>query len=190
MKLVRLALLALLVAQATGCAWQRIPEAPQYTESTTIPVRVGIVLGESRPSSTYAPGVIAEWNKMKLFDQIIYPYRQGDAVDLVMRMDIKGGWKGSGGGAGFIVGLTLGLASTVVGPSMTGTHDAQAILYVSSSEIGNYSANVVSTVEWGMAANTSEVATKADTLQTRRMAHELATKIRDDQKAILSKVGK
>ena len=107
-----------------------------------------------------------------------------------MRITITGGWKGSGAGAGFIIGLTFGLAGTVIGPSMTGTHDALAVLNKLSDEIGRYSVHVTSTVEWGMAANTGEVAKKADELQRKQIAYELAKKIRADRQALLSKFGK
>lgn len=190
MKNIRLIFISLFVMTVSGCAWQRIPDDPKYIQEATIPVKIGVIFADNRPTSLYGPAVIKEWDKMKLFDSIISPYREGDPVDALVKMDIKGGWKGSGGGAGFVIGLTLGLASSVVGPSMTGIHDAQATIQKSSSEIGNYSAKVETTVEWGMGANSSEVSKKAEELQTKRIAHELAKKIRDDQKIILSRIGK
>lgn len=186
----RVFLLALILSLVSGCAWQRIPALPDYTLEAPIPLKVGIILADNSPSTYYGPGVLKEWTEMRLFEAIIYPYREGDLVDAVMRMTITGGWKGSGAAAGFVTGLTLGLAGTVVGPSMTGTHDVLAIVNKSSSEVGRYTVQVTSTVEWGMAANTGEVTNKADELQRKRIAFELAKKIRADRQSLLSILGK
>ena len=148
---------------------------------------MGVILADGQASTYYGPAVVKEWNEMRLFDSLIYPYRDGDPVDAVMRITITGGWKGSGAAAGFVTGLTLGLAGTVVGPSMTGTHDALAVINKLSDETGRYSVQVTSTVEGGMAANTGEVSNKADELQRKRIAFELAKKIRADRQLLLSK---
>lgn len=186
----RVFLLALIFSLVSGCAWQRIPDLPVYTLEAPIPLKVGVMFADNSPSTYYGPGMLKEWTEMRLFESIIYPYREGDLVDAVMRMTITGGWKGSGAAAGFITGLTLGLAGTVVGPSLTGTHEALAIMNKSSSEVGRYTVQVESTVEWGMAANTGEVSKKADELQKKRMAFELAKKIRADRQSLLSILGK
>jgi len=190
MKNFRMVLIVLLAITMSGCAWQRIPDAPEYTQETTIPLKVGVIFADNPTTAFYGPVVVKEWEKMKLFNSILSPYREGDPVDVVVNMDIQGGWIGSGVGAGLIVGLTFGLASPAVGPSMTGTHDAQAIIRDSSSEIGSYSVKVETTVEWGMGADTNEVSNKADALQTKRIAFELSRKIIDDKNTILSRAGK
>jgi len=179
--------LVLIILALSSCAWQRIPEAPEYTLEATIPLKVGVILANDQASMYYGPGVIKEWSKMKLFNSLIYPYREDDPVDAVMTVTINGGWQGSGAGQGFLIGLTLGLAGTAVGPNMTGTHNALAIVNKSSKEIGRYSAQVTSTVEWGIAANTNEVSKKADELQKKRLAFELAQKIRADQQTLLAR---
>lgn len=190
MRKLRAFLVVLTVLLASGCAWQRIPAAPEYTLEAPIPLKVGIILADNQATTYYGPAVLKEWNEMGLFESVVYPYREGDPVDAVMRMTITGGWKGSGAGAGFVTGLTLGLAGTAVGPSMTGTHDVLAVVNKSSSEVGRYTVQVTSTVEWGMAANTGEVSKKADELQRKRMAFELAKKIRADRQSLLSITGK
>jgi hypothetical protein len=187
---IRVLFAVFLLSVASGCAWQRIPPPPEYTVEAPLPLRVGVVLGDSQPSMYYGPGVLNEWKAMKLFESLIFPYRDGDQVDAVMKLSVDGGWKGQGAGAGFVIGLTLGLAGTAIGPSMTGTHDALAVLSKSADEAGRYSAHVSSTVEWGMTANTGEVSKKADELQRKRIAFELANKIRADRQALLSRLGK
>jgi hypothetical protein len=146
------------------------------------------VLSESPGSATYGPSVINDWKELRLFKTLTYPYRDGDPVDAVMELSINGGWKGSGAGAGFVIGLTLGLAGTVMGPSMTGTHNALAVISEPAGELGRYSVEATTKVTWGMAANTEQVSTKADTLQVRKIALELANKIRSDRQVILSAV--
>src|SRR5262245_37906769 len=129
-----LLLLAFLSLMAPGCTWQRIPPMPDYVTESPIPLKVGVILADNQPSAYYGPDLINEWKEMRLFDGIVYPYREGDAVDAVMDLSVSGGWKGAGAGKGFIIGLTLGLAGTVMGPSMTGTHDAQSVLNRSGHE--------------------------------------------------------
>jgi hypothetical protein len=127
---------------------------------------------------------------MKLFESIIYPYRKGDILDGVMKLSIKGGWKGSGRGAGVLIGLTLGLASAGVGPSMTGVHYATAVLSKGATETGKYTVHVESNVTWGMAANTTEVSNKSDDLQRRKIAVEMAKKFEADRTLIIKAFGK
>lgn len=188
MKNLRLFFLAVIFFFVSGCAWQRIPAPPEYTFEEPIPLKVGVMLADNKESSYYGPAVIKEWNEMRLFNSLVYPLRDSDPVDAVIMVTISGGWKGSGGAAGFITGLTLGLAGTVVGPSLTGTHDTLATLNRFSSQIGWYSVQVTTSVEWGMAASTSEVAKKADDLQGKRIASELAKLIRADRQTLLRKV--
>jgi hypothetical protein len=193
MKLVRISnivLLVLALVSSVGCAWQRVPELPQYSIEDPIPLNVGVVLSKSAGSSTYGPAVINDWRATRLFESLTYPYRAGDPVDAVMELSINGGWKGSGAGAGFVIGLTLGLAGTVMGPSMTGTHSALAVVTEPAGEVGRYSIDVTSKATWGMAANTEQVSKKADALQVRKLALELAQKIRTDRRALLSRLAK
>jgi hypothetical protein len=186
----RILFIILVLLFISGCAWQRIPPMPAYTSEPSLPIRVGVIVDNTQTSTFYGPGVLEQWKQMRLFDEIIYPYREGDNVDCIMKLSINGGWKGSGFGAGFVIGLTFGLAGTAIGPSMTGTHEALAVISKSANEAGRYSVKVESEVEWGMAANTAEVSDKANQLQRNRIAFELAQKIRADRKTLLSALGK
>ena len=173
-----------------GCAWQRIPVAPDFNPATTFPIKVGIILADNQPSSYYGPGIINYWKQTKLFESVIFPYREGDPVDGTLKIAINGGWKGEGAGAGFLIGLTLGLASPAVGPSMTGIHDATTILFKGPQEIAQYSVHVESSVTWGMGANTEEVSSKADALQTRKLAVEIARKLDESRGTIMKAFAK
>ena len=197
----RVLLLVLTVLLAPGCAWQRIPDAPEYTLEAPIPLKVGILLADNQVTlasnqvtAYYGPAIIKEWNEMRLFESIVYPYSEGDPVNAVMRMTITGGWEESGVGAAIVLALTLGLAEPVVGLSMTGTHDVLAVINKSSTEVGRYKVQVISKVEWALTPNyaevSNEVSKKADNLQTKRMAFELAKKIRADRQNLISITGK
>jgi len=181
----RLIPLACLFFMVFGCAWQRIPPMPEYAPETPIPLKVGVQLASNQPSAYLGPGIINNWKEMRLFEGIVYPYRADDSVDAVMDLSINGGWKGSGAGKGFIVGLTLGLAGTVMGPSMTGTHDAQCVLNIRGNEAGRYAVQVSTEVEWGVFADTGEVSNKAEELQRRTLAIELAKKIRAERQQLV-----
>lgn len=179
-------LLCCLLLMAPGCAWQRIPPMPDYVTDTPIPLKVGVQLGDRSLSASYGSDIVNQWKEMRLFEGIVYPYREGDPVDAVMDLSVGGGWKADGGGKGFIIGLTLGLAGTVIGPGMTGTHDAHSILNKGGHEVARYSVHVTNDFEWGLFASTNEVSNKADELQRRTLAVELAKKIRADRQTLIS----
>jgi len=195
--------------------WTRVPEAPEYTVEAPIPLRVGILDDRYSP---YELAIINEWDKMRLFDSLVYPYKEGDPVDVVIRLTTTGEVEEEGGlsrlGVDMLTDLTFGLSRAIVGRSATYTHDALAIIHQSSDEIGRYSVEVSSTVRWeadsGVDASgnlvfpsghcfftpTSEYERKADSLtegyklQRKRLAFELAKKIRADRQNLLSKLGK
>jgi hypothetical protein len=142
---------------------------------------VGIVLDHTQASTQYGPEVAGLWKGMGLFESVTYPYRDGDSVDGVLKLSIDGGWRGKGAASGVLIGLTLGLASTATGPSMTGVHDAVATLSKGGREVARYSTHVESTITWGLQANTTEVGNKADDLQRRKLAVEIAQKLETDR---------
>lgn len=155
----------------SGCSWKKIPEAAAYNEKQNIPITIGVTIPKD---SYYGPKVIAELDQAKFFKKIVYPYREDDKVDAVMDMQIKGGWKGSGAAAGFVTGLTLGLAGTAVGPSIEGSHVITTKLSTKTGkQINSYDINASNSVMWGMAANTAEVTAAADALQVKTLTKQL-----------------
>lgn len=175
-----------LLITLSACSWQRIPTLPDYATERPLPLKVGVMVADTAPSQALGTQLIQEWKRMPLFDSITYPYRDGDQVDGVMTLSVNGGWKGSGAGAGVLIGLTLGLAGTVLGPSMTGTHTAEAIMTMNGKEVGRYTGEAQNTVEWGITADGNEVAKKAEELQRRTLANDLAKKIRADYTLLMS----
>jgi hypothetical protein len=190
--------------------WTRIPKSPKYTVEVPIPLRVGIILDVSPAYSTSGLDVIKEWEKMQLFDSLIYHYQEDDPVDAVMRLTTAGKVEEEGMlskvGVGILSELTFGVSTLLVGESATFTHDALAVINQSSNEIGRYSVEVSSTVSWeadvafggphyffkpspGHGRKGSSLAAGYE-LQGKRLAFELAKKIRADRKNLLSKLGK
>ncbi|KAF0145381.1 MAG: hypothetical protein FD156_951 [Nitrospirae bacterium] len=192
LKLLKVGLLGVFVSILffSGCAWQRIPDPPAYNIPSSIPLNVGIALGETPATQVYGPGVVKHLKEMGVFKSIIYPYREGDPVDGILKITITGGWKGSGFGAGFLIGLSLFTLSPVIGPSMTGIHVADVILFKDLSEVAKYSIHAETSVSWGLGANTAEVGNKTDELQRRKLAVEIANSINNDRARILREFGK
>ena len=148
------------------------------------------MLGDTSASQVYGPPVVNRLKEMRVFDSVTYPYREGDPVDGILKMSITGGWKGRGFGAGFCIGLSLFTLSPVIGPSMTGIHDANVTLFKDLMEVAQYSIHVKTSVSWGLAANTGEVANKSDDLQQCKLAVEIARRINDDRLRISKEFGK
>lgn len=188
MKKSLLLIVLLAVFILSGCAWQRIPDPPVSVTEPPLPINIGIIIDNNDATSYYGPKVINEIRDINLFNSVVYPYRENDNVDALMKLSINGGWKGEGAGAGFMIGLTLGLLSPVIGPSMTGTHDISASFSKADKEYGRYSSQAITVVEWGLGADTGDVTNKTDALQTKRLAYGLADKIRADKQVLLKNI--
>jgi hypothetical protein len=173
-----------MVLGLSACSWQRVPDAPQYGERQPLPATIGIVPAENPGAQQLATALASEWKKMGLFKAIDFPYRPGDQVDGVLKLDATGKATGSGAAAGVVTGLTFGLAGTVVGPSVTTTHDVSVSLYKGDDLVSTYNVHVQTSVEWGMFANVDEVARKASELQLRTIAVEIAKKLDSDREKI------
>ncbi|MBI3582720.1 MAG: hypothetical protein HY096_02065 [Nitrospinae bacterium] len=178
----------------SGCTWQRIPTPPAYYVSKSLPIRIGIELGGTSESQVYGPLVVKHLKEMGVFDSVVYPYRDGDTVDGVIRLTIKGGWKGENAGVGFIKGAIIGLSlftlSPIIGPEMTGIHDANVTLSKDISVVVEYSIHLETSVSWGLLANTTEVSVKSTDLQLRKISVEIANRIDKDRLRILKEFGK
>ena len=178
----------LLLLPIAGCTWQRIPAPPEYAREQPIPLRVGVIASSDPNSRLYIPGVVAELKSMRLFDSILYPYHEDDPVDAVTTLAVDGEWKPSGPGPVFVVGITLGLASPFVGPSVTGNHVIKATMISGTEDVGFYSSKVSTTAEWGVMADANEASQRTNALQTKRLAFALAQAVREDRNNLLAKV--
>lgn len=101
----------LIVLTVSGCAtappsipgMRIIQTAPEYTHAIPIPLKVGVMLDDNLTASSYELVVIKEWEKMQLFDSLVYPYQENSPVDIVMRLSIIKGEKEVTGGMEEIV---------------------------------------------------------------------------------------
>jgi len=208
----------LIVLAVSGCAglvpaleWTRIPEAPEYTVEEPIPLRVGIILEDVKPmmfttvlgftTKTCGWDVINEWEEMRLFDSLVYPYQEDDPIDAVMHLTTACKAEEEGGLSRFGVDMlnlaTIGLTGIVAGRSATFTHEALAVINQFSNEIGQYSVQVATTIQLGKnplkdahGRNYVEGYDAGYELQRKRIAFELAKKIRADRQNLLSRLGK
>jgi len=165
--------LLLIVLAVFGCAAsKKIPVAPEYTHAEPIPLKVGIVLLQEKGFIEYLPGLeaIKGLKEMQLFDSLIYPY-EGGPVDVVMQLSIAGGWGEEG-----------------YWEDATATHDVLASIKKSSDVIGRYSLQATSTISPN--STLVEFGEAGTTLQGKRIAFELAKKIRADRSNLLSKYSK
>jgi len=188
-----LILFALLVA--LGCTWQRISPAPLYVRERPIPLRVGVVLAEDRTSEYHGLIILDSWKQVPLFESVTWPYREGDSVDAVLHLSVSGAWKHEETGValtkGFLIGLSYGLLSPVLGPSVTGTHDIVTTITIKgSTEERKYSAHVETVAEWGILADREKVSRKMDEVHYKKMAGELAQKIMADRAVLMKAAGK
>ena len=174
---VAMALLSAYILSA--CSWQKIPIQPEYTLEATIPLKIGVILGDGPTSTSYGPAVVQELNRMRLFESLVYPHRDNSSVDTTMRLNISGDWDHASESSGFSTGS-----------SMTGNHTASAFLDKPPNEAMQYSVKVTSTIEWGLASDTNEIFNKADELQKKRLAFELAREIRADRQYLLARFEK
>ncbi|HPO12393.1 MAG TPA: hypothetical protein PLI09_03035 [Candidatus Hydrogenedentes bacterium] len=166
-----------------GCAWQRIKPEMRPTTTSALPIKVGVQLSNSPASGTYGPPVVAKLREYNTFQSISFPYHDGDDVDGVITLDIAGGWKSNAGanfGKGFLIGLTFFTLSPAIGPSMTGNHSVSAAINRAVKEVARYQTNFKTKVTWGMLANTTQVAQKADALQVSKIASFLSESIQND----------
>lgn len=172
--LVSLFLLSIVLTVSGCAAWKKIPAAPEYTHAAPIPLKVGVILLQESDSIGYlhlpGPEAIKGLKEMQLFDSLIYPY-EGGPVDVVMQLIIAGGWEGYG--------------------DSTATHDVRASIKKSSDVIGRYSLQATSTIESGGGYQiNAEFWEAGNILQGKRIAFELAKKIRADRSNLLSKYSK
>lgn len=173
-------------ALLNGCTWKNIPEAPAYSTTEAIPIKIGVELESSEPSRYYGSKIVDLFNEMRVFESIVFPYRKGDAIDAVLFLSVKGGWdnkRGENFASGF---FTMGLA----GASMQGNHEVKATLRTAEQDIVSYTTQVSTKINWGLGADTKEVSAGAEKTHSKKMAIDLADRFNKDRTLILSKIKK
>jgi hypothetical protein len=172
-----------------ACAWIKVSAPPQYRTPNPLPITVGVELSGTPSSQEYGPRVISLLEEMRLFKSMVYPYREGDAVDGMMFLSIDGSWKVRRGRtfwSGFLIGLSLFTLSPFLGASMVGTHEAELTLSDGPINVGHATSRAVTPIKWGLLADTDEIAARGNDLQVRTIAVGLARAIEADRTKILT----
>ncbi len=118
------------------------------------------------------------------FEEIVYPYRLGDDIDCMLEFDAGGTAEGHAVGAGIASGMTLGLAGTVAGPSVTMKYDLEFHVTNGEEQAARNRIHVESEAEFGAFADLTEVAMKHAALQNRKIAIAVAESLNSDRSAI------
>jgi hypothetical protein len=131
---------------------------------------------------------------MGVFNKIIYPYRDGDAVDGIVQIAIAGGWRSENPllsfSKGFVIGASLFTLSPVIGANVYGSLDAKVSLQKNNIEILKYIVRAESKISFGILANASDYGNQADDLQTSKLAAEIAKNIESNKRLIIKEFGK
>lgn len=175
-------LVSVLLIGLSGCSWQRIPAPPMFGQQMKIPGRFGIIVSSNPASMTYGPKIVDQLKRWGAFDSLEYPYREGDEVDAVLNLTVEGGWHAQTGAnlaRGFLIGLTFFALSPVLGVEMIGNHSLAASVSEDGVEQFICGFDKRARIEWGLGANTNEVALKADRLQVGQLADGLVACVRD-----------
>lgn len=184
MKPLKIAFLLFAVSALSACSWQRVDDPPAY-KAEKLPIVIGLSPAENPISKGLAPDLAKELETIGEFERIVYPYRPGDPVDCLFGFDATASVEGSGVGAGVASGLTLGLAGTVVGPSTNLIHDVDFLLTNGQAQVAHEKVHAESEAEFGVFADTTEVAMKQTALQLRRLAMAIAEKLKMHRQAIV-----
>ncbi|MDH3216179.1 MAG: hypothetical protein OEN01_07800 [Candidatus Krumholzibacteria bacterium] len=164
-----------------------MPPPPTFHAAEPIPIIVGVQLVPSS-ADRYGPRVVALLREMDVFQYLIWPYDASTPVDAVLTLFIEGAWedgKGSRVTSVILVALTAGLLGPVLGTNMSGVHDVTARLLDLEGEVSQYSFRIESKAARGLGANADVSFIRADDLQMRRLAVELAKRMHADRENIM-----
>jgi putative oligomerization/nucleic acid binding protein len=163
----------------TGCAWKSIPQVADYTPPKAIKYTVGVdLLNNYDTTRLDVPKIADSLKSMKVFKDVVFPYRKGDAVDAVLSLSVTEKGHENVGRDLASGALTLGLA----GSKNTFTFNTIAILKSASKEVKivNYNISTITEFSFGQLANKSEVAADARNVTCKKIAIDLANHFNDD----------
>jgi len=177
--LLKLLLIACLVN--SGCSWIRLATKPVYDIEEKIPMTVGINFDNSQGSNTYGPMVVRYLMDFKIFNSIVYPYKEGDKVDGVLDLNIQGRWVKKS--IGNLVVL-YPILSPFLGPSMVAKHNTVVGLNCSLIKIASYDFLTETKIKHGVLADKGLVVQRGDSIQSYKIAYQIAGKMLMDQEKI------
>ena len=172
------------IALSSGCAWQRIEAPPAYA-AEGFPITIAIRPTDDPASKDLANLLAKEFKTINEFNDVIYPYREGDKVNCVMELNAVGKATGKGAGAGIVTGLTFGLAGTVMGPETTLIHDVDFYLANGKKQTEHFTVHEESSAEFGVFANLQEVSQKQVALHVRKIAIAMSEQLKLNNRAVM-----
>lgn len=183
---------ALAVLLTGGCAWQKVPPPPFYHPTESIPLRAEARLLGDRSAVLNGERVLKNLQTWQVFESLSYPHRRGDTRDVFLTMEVTGACDvpvGANNARLFLVGLSLGALSPVVGQTMTGRSQLVATLDVRGRTVAEYAIEQETPVSWGIGANGLAVAYDALEVEMAWLSYELAKRLKNDWQRIAGEVG-
>ena len=175
-----------------GCAWQKVPPPPVYHPTESISLQAEARLLGDRSAVLNGERVLKNLQTWQVFESLSYPHRLRDNRDVFLTMEVTGAWDvpvGANNARCFLVGLSLGALSPVVGQTMTGRYQLVATLDVRGRTVAEYAIEEETPVSWGIGANGLGIAYKALDVEMGWLAYELAERLKKDWQRIAGEVG-
>ena len=187
-----LCICALALVFTAGCAWQKVPPPPVYHPTEAIPLRVEARLLGDRSAVLNGERVLKNLQTWQVFESLSYPHRLRDKRDVFLTMEVTGAWDipvGANNARSFLVGLSLGALSPVVGQTMTGRFHLAATLDVRGRTVAEYAIEQETPISWGIGADELAVAYEALEVEMAWFSYELAERLKEDWPKIASNIG-
>jgi hypothetical protein len=180
-------ILLITILICSSCGWIRVANKPVFSEVETLPLNIGIRLESNPGSNAYGPLVIKYLDEFKIFNSIIYPYKEGEIVDGILDLKINGHWVKKG--AGNLVVLCPVL-SPFAGPSMIAKHETEAKLNNNLTKVATYVFQTETKIKHGVMADKKLVVLRGDSLQTYKIAYQIVGKLLMDQDKVMKEFNK
>ncbi len=179
-------------AYAGAATTVKFPPAPVYNPTEPIPLTVGINVdegpavqshGKSKADHPYGSAIVEELKKMKVFSNIVYPYKKGVSADAVVHLDIKGKWEyynGEHRPYDYWAGSSSGHFAE-------GTHEIKIVMEAAGKKIINDSISVQSRGQYS-GRDYDLVAGRLNDAQTKKIAVMLARLFQDKEDHIMAQI--
>lgn len=183
--LIKLFLIIILIC--SGCTWIRFASKPTFSNVETIPLNISIRLENNQVTNNYGPLIVKYLDEFKVFNSIIYPYKEGENIDGILDININGRWRKNV--VGYLVVLSPGL-SPFLGLNIVGKHETKADLNKKLTKIVSYTFETETKIKYGVMADKKLVILKGDSLQAYKIAYQIAGKLLMDNEKVMNEFKK
>ena len=182
-------------ASAGAATTVKVSPGPVYNQTEPIPITVGLEVdespaiqsfGKSHTSHPYGPAIVDELKKLKVFSNIVYPFKKGVSADAVLLLSIKGKWE--------YYNKEPGVYDTWAGSSPAhyaeGNHEIKVVMTKGPEGGGRIINDSVSVRSKGQFSGRDYdlIADRLNEAQTRKIAVTLANFLQDKQDHIMAKI--